>query len=675
MSPGTVGRLLNGWYGDATAALTSQADMSHKYPIADRHSFQSWHDRFKSNKSTYGRRVDRYQNSGLDSSLRTEAEREKAKEKRLHRAAAGSKSRSKSPAHNTKSSQDRLQEIKGKRPSASRKRLVTSDDDSDEDTGAATKETAGAKDSAGSQSNGGIHEKESAATEAAATAVATTGSSISHAAAAPEVTVPTPDTTATLEPSKQALPPSGVPLNTSSPNAPTGSAVAVAESPAEASPDALAEQMNKFIERSEYDEEAPLPPFSPLATPATRTATKSNVAEVIQTQPAAGEMVGVEVSAPANPQALPEISESDTPAPVKDTQQPALQEARDSGSNEAAATIEQPSEPAQPSDKPSDTTEATIGVAAEEHSQAAEPALAEPQATEPTQATEPAHPTSPVDVATSTLAPVVDEPLPSQALATEQLSAPAESIVIEEPPAATQPPTQEQPPSSTEPSAKSPTASSLPPPEAAKEPLFFAAATPPRDHPAPAAAPSHWDTPEPTPYITSAQPQRSDPPSPQPQVPRPRVSEPLMASRMLAREILAPNSEPRKKRKRLSALTEEPISGRASPAKRNRRRDTIAAVAAIPPPLPVRPIRQSLPAPVAAPEPVQSERQRAVLMVEGRELVEAKKEEYMRETRRLTEMFGITNRQLFDVIQQLRVGNGTAYWADCEAALRKIYPL
>jgi hypothetical protein len=45
------------------------------YPLAARHTSQSWHERFKKNQAAFGRRVMRFINEKVDMSLKTAAER------------------------------------------------------------------------------------------------------------------------------------------------------------------------------------------------------------------------------------------------------------------------------------------------------------------------------------------------------------------------------------------------------------------------------------------------------------------------------------------------------------------------------------------------------------------------------------------------------------------------
>lgn len=65
----------------ATTLLTSpQFDRQDEYPVAARHSAQSWHERFKKNAGSFRRRVELLTQQGLDAKMRTKKERERAKE-------------------------------------------------------------------------------------------------------------------------------------------------------------------------------------------------------------------------------------------------------------------------------------------------------------------------------------------------------------------------------------------------------------------------------------------------------------------------------------------------------------------------------------------------------------------------------------------------------------------
>ncbi|WVR03708.1 hypothetical protein IAU60_000703 [Kwoniella sp. DSM 27419] len=55
-------------------------DMKEQYPIADRHSPQSWHERFKKSAAILERRVKRFISQGIDDTLKTADERQKVKE-------------------------------------------------------------------------------------------------------------------------------------------------------------------------------------------------------------------------------------------------------------------------------------------------------------------------------------------------------------------------------------------------------------------------------------------------------------------------------------------------------------------------------------------------------------------------------------------------------------------
>jgi hypothetical protein len=52
-----------------------QAASNKTYPIAGRHSQQSWHERYKKNAGTFSRRVERYIEEGIDTQLKTYSER------------------------------------------------------------------------------------------------------------------------------------------------------------------------------------------------------------------------------------------------------------------------------------------------------------------------------------------------------------------------------------------------------------------------------------------------------------------------------------------------------------------------------------------------------------------------------------------------------------------------
>jgi hypothetical protein len=55
--------------------MTWQSGSNITYPIAARHSDQSWHERFKKNAVTLERRAKRYIEDGIDFTLKTKSER------------------------------------------------------------------------------------------------------------------------------------------------------------------------------------------------------------------------------------------------------------------------------------------------------------------------------------------------------------------------------------------------------------------------------------------------------------------------------------------------------------------------------------------------------------------------------------------------------------------------
>jgi hypothetical protein len=67
-----------------------QASSAAQYPIAERHSDQSWHERFKKNSAAFSKRVEKFIRAGVDASLKTAAERERAREKEQKRQAEAS---------------------------------------------------------------------------------------------------------------------------------------------------------------------------------------------------------------------------------------------------------------------------------------------------------------------------------------------------------------------------------------------------------------------------------------------------------------------------------------------------------------------------------------------------------------------------------------------------------
>ena len=59
--------------------------MSDKYPLANRHTHQSWHERFKKNAAIFTKRVARFKDLGIDDTLKTKQERTKARELKAQR--------------------------------------------------------------------------------------------------------------------------------------------------------------------------------------------------------------------------------------------------------------------------------------------------------------------------------------------------------------------------------------------------------------------------------------------------------------------------------------------------------------------------------------------------------------------------------------------------------------
>lgn len=59
---------------------------SDRYPMAERHSSQSWQERLKKNSSVFGRRIRRLVEEGVDNSLKTSQERLKDRQKRAQEA-------------------------------------------------------------------------------------------------------------------------------------------------------------------------------------------------------------------------------------------------------------------------------------------------------------------------------------------------------------------------------------------------------------------------------------------------------------------------------------------------------------------------------------------------------------------------------------------------------------
>jgi len=109
-----------------------QTQRSREFPIVDRHTKQSWHERFKKNAKPFEHRVNRFISHGINNKLLTVEEVAREREKREKRAeAAASASSPQQPDTPTASSS------KGKEraaPPASKRRLtLLSDDDDDDD--------------------------------------------------------------------------------------------------------------------------------------------------------------------------------------------------------------------------------------------------------------------------------------------------------------------------------------------------------------------------------------------------------------------------------------------------------------------------------------------------------------------------------------------------------------
>ncbi|KAK8861691.1 hypothetical protein IAR55_002514 [Kwoniella newhampshirensis] len=60
--------------------------MKDKYPPAERHTLQSWHERFKKNSVAFEKRITRLRQDGIDESLKTRAERERTQEQMASQA-------------------------------------------------------------------------------------------------------------------------------------------------------------------------------------------------------------------------------------------------------------------------------------------------------------------------------------------------------------------------------------------------------------------------------------------------------------------------------------------------------------------------------------------------------------------------------------------------------------
>ena len=58
-----------------------------EYPMAARHTSQSWHERFRKNSSAFSRRLTRFINENVDRSLKTAPERAAAAVKQAQRDA------------------------------------------------------------------------------------------------------------------------------------------------------------------------------------------------------------------------------------------------------------------------------------------------------------------------------------------------------------------------------------------------------------------------------------------------------------------------------------------------------------------------------------------------------------------------------------------------------------
>jgi hypothetical protein len=58
-----------------------------EYPLAARHTSQSWHERFRKNSTAFGRRVARFINEKVDRSLKTAPERAATAAKQAQRDA------------------------------------------------------------------------------------------------------------------------------------------------------------------------------------------------------------------------------------------------------------------------------------------------------------------------------------------------------------------------------------------------------------------------------------------------------------------------------------------------------------------------------------------------------------------------------------------------------------
>ena len=57
-----------------------------RYPLVDRHSSQSWQERFKKNSGAFAGRVRRFVEEGVDDTLKTTQERRKDRQSRAQEA-------------------------------------------------------------------------------------------------------------------------------------------------------------------------------------------------------------------------------------------------------------------------------------------------------------------------------------------------------------------------------------------------------------------------------------------------------------------------------------------------------------------------------------------------------------------------------------------------------------
>jgi hypothetical protein len=81
---GSAARRISKWCVAVSSLALTQAESA--YPLAARHTGQSWHQRFKQNASTFGKRVERFAAAGIDATMATRAERMKEEEKAARRA-------------------------------------------------------------------------------------------------------------------------------------------------------------------------------------------------------------------------------------------------------------------------------------------------------------------------------------------------------------------------------------------------------------------------------------------------------------------------------------------------------------------------------------------------------------------------------------------------------------